>query len=273
MELEKQQRLHDTLAKLAPKGKYGGLGSGGMGFARKKRADSLPDNPLYSNFVRAGTGHKRSFEDAEDGKSEEKPSKKSKSKKSVKGDEPGNGGGEGDLAAHKDIVLGLLGDNDNALTMKKLAKQMSKNTSGLDKKEAKQLTSGIVSVLADEGRVAVDDDIVKLLPKPKPKKQKKDKKEESTADGKTLMAVYMDLVVDTLVEADKAMKSKKLVKVCSQHFEGLEKEEKKELIRGTVNLLVDDGRVHVSEDEEVELVVVKSNKKEKKEKEKKQRKS
>ena len=270
MELEKQQRLHDTLAKLAPKGKYGGLGSGGMGFARKKRADSLPDNPLYSNFVRAGTGHKRSFEDAEDGKSEEKPSKKSKSKKSAKGDEPGNGGGEGDLAAHKDIVLGLLGDNDNALTMKKLAKQVSKNISGLGKKEAKQLTSGIVSVLGDEGRVAVDDDIIKLLPKPKLKKQKK---EESTDDGKTLMAVYMDLVVDTLVEADKAMKSKKLVKVCSQHFEGLEKEEKKELIRGTVNLLVDGGRVRVSEDEEVELVVVKSNKKDKKEKEKKKRKS
>ena len=187
--------------------------------------------------------------------------------------EPGAGGGEGDLAAHKDMVLGLLGDNDNALTMKKLAKLMSKNISGLDKKEAKQLTTGIVSVLADEGRVTVDDDIVKLLPKPKQKKQEMYKKQKSTDDGNSLMAVYMDLVVDMLGEADKAMKSKKLVKVCSQHFEGLEKEEKKKLIRGIVNLLVDDDRVRVSEDEEVELIGVKSNKKDKKEKKKKTRKS
>ena len=63
MELEKQQRLYDTLQKLAPKGRFGGLGSSGLGAATKKRSDSLPDNPLYANFIRAGTGHKRTFDD------------------------------------------------------------------------------------------------------------------------------------------------------------------------------------------------------------------
>lgn len=66
MEAEKLQRLHDTLSKLIPRGKVGGLGfssfnkqSGG-----KKRDDGLPDNALYKNFVRAGHGqyHRRDFE-------------------------------------------------------------------------------------------------------------------------------------------------------------------------------------------------------------------
>lgn len=48
MEAEKLQRLHDTLSKLIPRGKVGGLGfssfnkqSGG-----KKRDDGLPDNGI-----------------------------------------------------------------------------------------------------------------------------------------------------------------------------------------------------------------------------------
>ena len=79
MELSKQQRLYDTLQKLAPKGKFGGLGSSGLGAASRKRSDSLPDNPLYANFIRAGAGHKRTFkeeDDTDDASSEDAPPKK-----------------------------------------------------------------------------------------------------------------------------------------------------------------------------------------------------
>ena len=179
MELEKQQRLHDTLAKLAPKGKYGGLGSGGVGTARRKRSDSLPDNPLYSNFVRAGAGHKRNFEEiGEDGKSEVISSESKKSKYGESSEPGDGGGGEGDVAAHKRMVLDLLEENENALTSKKLAKLVQKHISGLNKKEAKQLTIEVVNILAGEGRVALDDDIVKFLPRPTSKMGKKKEKKK-----------------------------------------------------------------------------------------------
>lgn len=44
MEAEKLQRLHDSLAKLAPRGKVGGLGLGGKHQAPIKGDDSLPNN-------------------------------------------------------------------------------------------------------------------------------------------------------------------------------------------------------------------------------------
>lgn len=65
MEDAKLQALHDTIMKLVPRGKSGGLGMNS--FAKQagtKRDPSLPDNALYSYFVRAGDGaHKRQFEE------------------------------------------------------------------------------------------------------------------------------------------------------------------------------------------------------------------
>eukprot|EP01039_Chlorochromonas_danica_P021709 gene21709-26834_t len=63
MEEEKMQRLYDTLAKLAPK-HASGLGMlKGVGHIAHRRDETLPQNPLYSRFVRAGSGigqyHKR----------------------------------------------------------------------------------------------------------------------------------------------------------------------------------------------------------------------
>ena len=67
MEAEKLQRLHDTLLKLAPRGKVGGLGYSKVSFNKGGHDSTLPKNPLYSNFVRQGSGlglyHKRSFEE------------------------------------------------------------------------------------------------------------------------------------------------------------------------------------------------------------------
>jgi hypothetical protein len=61
MEAEKLQRLHDTLAKLAPRGKVGGLGLNSFAGKGKQVDPTLPQNALYSHFVRAGTQHKRKF--------------------------------------------------------------------------------------------------------------------------------------------------------------------------------------------------------------------
>lgn len=66
MEAEKLQRLYDTLEKLKPKGKYGGLGNGGLYAGMKKPKDNtLPNTPLYNNFVRPGAFHKRTFDENE----------------------------------------------------------------------------------------------------------------------------------------------------------------------------------------------------------------
>lgn len=96
MEDEKLQRLHDTLSKLIPRGKVGGLGLSAFNkqSSGKKRDDGLPDNALYRNFVRAGHGgqyHRRKFDadTAEDAKnadvvpSEDQKKKKKKKKSSV----------------------------------------------------------------------------------------------------------------------------------------------------------------------------------------------
>lgn len=44
MEAEKLQRLHETLAKLAPKGKVGGLGYNSFVKQSKSNNDGLPKN-------------------------------------------------------------------------------------------------------------------------------------------------------------------------------------------------------------------------------------
>lgn len=85
METEKLQRLHDTLAKLAPRGKVGGLGLSSLSGRVKQHDPSLPQNALYANFVRSGAYHKRNFNieeenDAGSNDVEGKEHKKSKKK-------------------------------------------------------------------------------------------------------------------------------------------------------------------------------------------------
>jgi hypothetical protein len=65
MDSTKLQRLHDTLQKLAPKGKFGGLGLSSLVKAGKRLDSSLPNNPLYRNFVRAGHHHKRTLDEVD----------------------------------------------------------------------------------------------------------------------------------------------------------------------------------------------------------------
>jgi hypothetical protein len=102
MEDEKLERLHAALSKLAPRGKVGGLGYSSKLSTRKFVDPSLPDNPLYRNFVRAGSCigiyHKRFDETKDDGNADEgvgirkdKKRKKDKKKKDKKKDKKEDG--------------------------------------------------------------------------------------------------------------------------------------------------------------------------------------
>ena len=92
MEAEKLERLHSTLMKLAPKGKVGGLGYASHSTRKVGKDESLPNNPLYNNFVRAGSNlgqyHKKNFDDDDDddddNKNKEKKSQGEKKKKKKK---------------------------------------------------------------------------------------------------------------------------------------------------------------------------------------------
>ena len=90
MEDEKLERLHATLLKLAPKGKVGGLGFAARAGKNNVRDPTLPDNPLYRNFVRAGSGlgqyHKKDFDsDSSDSDAEkERKERRRKEKKEKK---------------------------------------------------------------------------------------------------------------------------------------------------------------------------------------------
>lgn len=82
---EKLARYHETLSMLRPKGRSGGLGLGSFG-TMKKGDDGLPNNALYSRFVKEGAGsyqHKKFEEEVADVDEEDDPPKK-KSKKSKK---------------------------------------------------------------------------------------------------------------------------------------------------------------------------------------------
>ena len=85
--------------KLAPKGKVGGLGYLSKNLINKKLDPSLPNNPLYRNFVRQGSCigqyHKKKFDDlensvddeSENGKVKKNHKKNKKNKKYKKPEE------------------------------------------------------------------------------------------------------------------------------------------------------------------------------------------
>ncbi|EKU23339.1 hypothetical protein NGA_0337902 [Nannochloropsis gaditana CCMP526] len=82
MEDDRMQRLHDTLDKLRPRGKTGGLGFN-SGFGPKKTDDGLPKNGLYAYFVRAGHGGYKKWGD--DDIAEVKPESEGESSLPVRG--------------------------------------------------------------------------------------------------------------------------------------------------------------------------------------------
>ena len=74
----------------APKGKVGGLGYSSKLSTRKFVDTTLPDNPLYRNFVRAGSCiglyHKRFDETKDEDRDEDEDKKKRKKKDKKKKD-------------------------------------------------------------------------------------------------------------------------------------------------------------------------------------------
>ena len=278
MELEKQQRLYDTLQKLAPKGKFGGLGSSGLGAATKKRSDSLPDNPLYANFIRAGTGHKRKFDedgDADDGegRSKEEPAAKKKNKKAdkvkakAKEEETSGGDGSEELENHKMFILNLLTSADKkTMKHKKVRKEIAKRVPSLDKGEVKVLTAGLVNSMVDSKEVEITgDDEIRLLPQEKAKKEKKGKKEKK--EKEVDFAAFQNMIHGILTEAaGEPVSVKALRKQCSKKITGLDKEETKIFVAGIANKMVDEGVVEILDEEELRLIPPKKERKEKKNK-------
>ncbi|CCI44206.1 unnamed protein product [Albugo candida] len=89
MEDEKLVQLHDVLSRLRPGGRKGGLGYSNLavGNGKSGRTDGLPDNGLYSMFVREGHNahlHQRFGDDGDDNASPKKGKKKKKEKKRKK---------------------------------------------------------------------------------------------------------------------------------------------------------------------------------------------
>ncbi|KAI9913331.1 hypothetical protein PsorP6_005483 [Peronosclerospora sorghi] len=87
MEESKLVRLHHMLSKLRPGGKKGGLGFASVGGRTgDKRPDGLPNNGLYSMFVRQGEGgyHHKHWDDDEEAEADVKTTKQEKKKKKKK---------------------------------------------------------------------------------------------------------------------------------------------------------------------------------------------
>lgn len=280
MELEKQQRLYDTLQKLEPKGRFGGLGSSGLGAATKKRSDSLPDNPLYANFIRAGTGHKRTFDDdGGDGisrsKEEHQVKKKKKAEKvKMKAKEEATNGGDGsnELEEHKMFILNLLTSADkNTVKHKKVRKEVAKRAPSLGKGEVKVLTAGLVNTMVDNKEVEIiDDDEIRLLPK---KKQKKGKNSKDKGEKNDDFLPFKNIIHGFLTDAaGKPVGVKALRKQCSKKITGLNKNEIKVFVSGIANKMVDEGVIEVMDDDELRLVPEKKDKKEKRDKKEKKKK-
>ena len=184
METEKLQRLYDTLEKLRPKGKYGGLGKGGMfaaGSGKRPLDVTLPNNPLYSNFVRPGAFHKRTFEDDDEDANVNETKEE---------DEEGEGGGEGKKKRRKSKegeeekrgparelvlrVLGELGRENRKVLQKKVQKLF-------DEEISKRLFKSLLNEMIDAEEVVFnEDDTIELSERhAKTEMSKKEKKKKT----------------------------------------------------------------------------------------------
>jgi len=182
METEKLQRLYDTLEKLRPKGKYGGLGNGSVYAGQRKAHDpTLPNNPLYSNFVRPGAFHKRGFDENES-KEDENGGTGFNSKKTKFSDDDENDDDETELQQRirKELLRALKdGKQDRKIAQKSIQKALD-NPKGSFKKMFKT----VVNVLIDEDKIELSEDGTLGLMEKEEKKKEKKKKEKKEKRGK-----------------------------------------------------------------------------------------
>lgn len=150
METEKLQRLYDTLEKLRPKGKHGGLGQGLYAAGRRAKDPSLPDTPLYHHFVRPGAFHKRTFDN--ESKETEPEVEAADAEAPPQGQELEQD--EQDAALRKAILRALkAGPVDRKQATKDLQQQLS-----LPKKDYKRAFKRVLNALIDEDRVVLHED-------------------------------------------------------------------------------------------------------------------
>lgn len=168
METEKLQRLYDTLEKLRPKGKHGGLGQGLYAAGRRAKDPTLPDTPLYSHFVRPGAFHKRTFDNE---------SKEAEAEAEATGaDAPGDEQEQDqelealDAALRKAILRALkAGRVDRKQAAKDLQQQLS-----LPKKDYKRAFKRVLNALIDDDRVVLHEDgAMERVERDKSKKRRK----------------------------------------------------------------------------------------------------
>jgi hypothetical protein len=173
MDTEKLQRLYDTLEKLRPKGKYGGLGQGGLHLGQRKQHDpTLPNNPLYSNFVRAGAFHKRTF-DEDAAEEEEEQSKRARSAE--------DGGFEENI--RKELLKTLKNGRENRKVLQKRIQKLV--VVDEEPTDFKKLFKRVVNALIDEDVVELHEDDTLGLAQVQPKKEKKEKKQKKDKKKKS----------------------------------------------------------------------------------------
>ena len=168
MDTEKLQRLYDTLEKLRPKGKYGGLGQGGLHLGQRKQHDpTLPNNPLYSTFVRAGAFHKRTF-DEDAAEEEEEQNKRARSAED----------GSVEESIRKELLKTLKNGRENRKVLQKRIQKVVDD----EPSDFKKLFKRVVNALIDEDVVELHEDetlgIVEVQPQKKEEKKKKKEKEK-----------------------------------------------------------------------------------------------
>mmetsp|Transcript_22802 Transcript_22802/g.45839 ORF Transcript_22802/g.45839 Transcript_22802/m.45839 type:complete len:359 (+) Transcript_22802:38-1114(+) len=171
MEAEKLQRLHDTLSKLAPRGKVGGLGFNSITKQAKTKDPTLPNNVLYSYFVRAGSAtgqyHKRTFDEAnddDDGKSSKKSKKDKKDKKNKK-----------EKTVDDNVKVAK-----KAKSMKKIKTDKSKKSTDIISVES--IVEAVVEKKSKKVKEASNSTSDELSSEKKAKKEKKEKKDKKAED-------------------------------------------------------------------------------------------
>ena len=197
MEAEKLERLHSTLMKLAPRGKVGGLGYASQSTRKVGRDETLPNNALYNNFVRAGSNlgqyHKKRFDnddenninvDLDDAKIREKKRKGKRKKEKQDQTKEGTAEATNEAYSHFDTVEDDMRQEKNKKKKRRKNKSHdnieAEDTTGTDKEEDKKED---IDVLCDskkrksskkknvEARNSAEEDIVEREDKAKIEKK------------------------------------------------------------------------------------------------------
>jgi hypothetical protein len=298
MEAEKLQRLHDSLSKLAPKGRSGGLGLGGLGKERGAGAKdtSLPQNPLYANFVRAGYFKRKFDDDGDEIKKEEDVVEKSVPKESKKkakktdSDKPNVTAKvviDAALIPFVNLLVETLkNSNDMKSSKKSLQKSVCRGIIGLDKSECKEFFKGLVNLLVDKQQCIIDDE-ENITYQERPtitiesesesssdsssssdsdsdssssssstsssSSSSSSDSEEEEEEEEEVLKWREDLLIAIKAESS-GISKKKLTKSFGKRIDGIDKDEKKEMIAGLVNVLIEKSLVRLGGDEN-ELII------------------